>query len=137
MKNMICRLLRVNSIIALSFFVSSCNYQVISEKEDKVRWTCVNKDNGNFTTVFEIDKGVQKSIKHISSYNPRNDKTYKVDLPVEIISSDSNKVFATKNSQMQAKVNFYVFHLDQMLYTQSGHYLSSPMVGKGQVFKCY
>ena len=132
---MICRLLRVNSIIALSFFVSSCNYQVIIEKEDKVRWTCVNKDN--FTTVFEIDKGVQKSIKHISSYNPRNDKTYKVDLPVEIISSDSNKVFGTKNSKMQAKVNFYVFHLDQMLYTQSGHYLSSPMVGKGQVFKCY
>ena len=52
-------------------------------------------------------------------------------------SFNSNKVLGTKNAQMQAKVNFYVFHLDQMLYTQSGHYLSSPMVGKGQVFKCY
>ena len=124
-------LLNIKGFIVLFFFLP--NYALANTN----RWTCINKNNGNFTTVYDVKTGFKKSITHISSYDPVRDRNYKVSSSMKIISSDNNKIVAMDPSSMQPLLNFYVFNLNKKIYTQSGHYLSDLIVPNAQLFKCY
>tara|TARA_B100000579_G_C22286345_1_gene600612 strand:+ start:193 stop:576 length:384 start_codon:yes stop_codon:yes gene_type:complete len=121
----------IKGFIALFFLFP--NYALANTN----RWTCVNKNNGNFTTVYEVGTGLRKSITHISSYDPVRDREYEGSSSHKIIFFDNNKIVATSSSSMQPLINFYVFNLNKKIYTQSGHYLSNLRVPNAQLFKCY
>ena len=99
-------------------------------------WTCVNESNGNFTTVFRIKSKPKASVYHVSSFNPRNGRTFAVNEKVNILGKDNEYIFAYKASSSHNLMNFFVFNTATKTYTQSGHYLDIERAPNAQFFVC-
>ena len=93
--------------------------------------TCLNEET-KFIINIMVDE-TNKTILHISSFNPETKQRFKVNKFEKIIFWNNGLVGTYKSSEIPT---FKVYNLDKMTYNSSGHY-KGDVKPYGQLYECF